>query len=66
LLPGPWPEIAVPYRDPDDLIFIQLALAAGADVLVTGDIHLMDLKDACPVPIVGLVQMKALCIERGF
>ena len=44
---------SVPYcRDPDDLPFLQLALAGAADFLVTGDRDLLALAPECPVPIV--------------
>jgi len=39
-------------RDPDDQMFLDLALAARADVLVTGDGDLLALADKFPIPIV--------------
>ncbi len=35
--------------DPDDEYLIDLARAAQADALVTGDVHLLDLRDVLPV-----------------
>ena len=34
-----------PVRDPDDARILATALAAGADVLVTGDRYLLDVRD---------------------
>jgi predicted nucleic acid-binding protein len=34
-----------PVRDPDDARILATALAAGADVLVTGDRHFLDVRD---------------------
>jgi predicted nucleic acid-binding protein len=34
-----------PVRDPDDARILATALAAGADVLVTGDHHFLDVRD---------------------
>lgn len=42
--PSPEPMSA----DPDDEYLIELARAAGADVLVTGDAHLLDLRAIIP------------------
>jgi len=55
----PWCEmIVVPdnvtapgCRDPDDVKFLELALAAKPDALVTGDRDLLDLAEAFSVPI---------------
>ncbi len=38
-------------RDPHDQGFLDLALAAGADALVTGDQDLLILAQRCPLPI---------------
>ena len=38
-------------RDPDDQVFLALAIVAGADALVTGDRDLLDLAPTAPVPI---------------
>ena len=63
----PWCEmITVPdglpipdCRDPHDVKFLTLALAAKADVLVTGDKDLLDLTAAFPVPILTAAQFNA-------
>ena len=34
-----------PIRDPDDARILATALAAGADLLVTGDCHFLDVRD---------------------
>ena len=45
---------AAPTADPDDEIFIECAVAARADYLVTGDKgHLLKLKRAHDIPIVS-------------
>ena len=38
-------------RDADDQKFLDLAVAAGADAIVTGDDHLLQLAGRCPVDI---------------
>lgn len=57
----PWTEVtAIPQpppptplcRDPDDLTFLQLALAARADALVTGDADLLATSSASPIPVI--------------
>ncbi len=40
-------------RDPKDLPFLELAIAAGADALVTGDLDLLALSDKLPVPVLS-------------
>lgn len=40
VLPDPRPAVPVACRDRDDGVFIELALAAGADALVSGDADL--------------------------
>jgi putative PIN family toxin of toxin-antitoxin system len=37
--------------DPQDEEFIGIALAAGADVIVSGDRHLLDCADSSPIPV---------------
>lgn len=46
------PECRDPCRDPFDRAFLELALAGGADALVTGDQDLLVLATAFEVPIV--------------
>jgi len=45
-------------RDPHDTKFLELALAGGADALVTGDADLLALAPAFAVPIVTPAQLK--------
>lgn len=45
------PPPVPPCRDPADRSFLELALAAGADALVTGDADLLDLAPTFPVRI---------------
>ncbi len=47
----PAPPVVPDCRDPFDRPFLELALASGADALVTGDGDLLALVDAFPVPI---------------
>jgi len=50
-VPAPMPAVTA---DPDDEMFIECAVAARADLIVTGDkAHLLRLKHAGGVPIVG-------------
>lgn len=58
----PWVEVIVlaeaaspmvQLRDKDDAVFIQLALQAKADYLVSGDRHLTELVDSVSVPILS-------------
>ncbi|MCY4012348.1 MAG: putative toxin-antitoxin system toxin component, PIN family [Gammaproteobacteria bacterium] len=53
-------DIVVPeVRDPNDLMFLRLALAGEADALVTGDQDLLSLMDF-PVPIVTPVGLREM------
>jgi len=49
LLPDPSPAVPVTCRDHSDLVFIQLAIASNADLLVSGDVDLVVLRDAIAV-----------------
>lgn len=49
-MPRP-PPATPPCRDPDDLKFLQLAIAARADALVTGDADLLATAPASKVPV---------------
>jgi putative PIN family toxin of toxin-antitoxin system len=46
VLPDPRPALPVACRDRDDAVFLHLAIASGADVLVSGDVDLTVLSDA--------------------
>jgi putative PIN family toxin of toxin-antitoxin system len=65
----PWTEVvrvveeyfAKPYcRDPDDAPFLQLAYAANADALITGDRDLLVLASTARVPVHTLAQALSL------
>jgi putative PIN family toxin of toxin-antitoxin system len=49
-LPEPWPAIPE-CRDPQDRMFLALAIAADADALVTGDADLLVLERGGSIPI---------------
>ena len=50
--PEPVPSLRnVECRDPDDQVFLELAIASGADVVVTGDADLLTLAGSAGVPI---------------
>jgi putative PIN family toxin of toxin-antitoxin system len=49
VLEDPEPSAAGVSGDPDDEYLIDLARAARVDALVSGDAHLLDLRDALPV-----------------
>lgn len=57
-LPEPLPVLPVACRDHDDVVFIQLALAAKVDCLVSGDGDLGVLRDVAPVPIVSVDELR--------
>jgi len=48
-LPDPRPDLQVGCRDRDDVVFLHLAIASRADLLVSGDADLTVLATACPV-----------------
>ncbi len=48
-LPSPLPELPVACRDRDDAVFLHLAIASGADLLISGDHDLTVLATAYPV-----------------
>ncbi|ARA94060.1 putative toxin-antitoxin system toxin component, PIN family [Rhodothermaceae bacterium RA] len=50
VVPVPTTLPGVPIRDADDLLVLASAIAAGAEVLVTGDRDLLDVRDAVPAP----------------
>jgi putative PIN family toxin of toxin-antitoxin system len=49
VLVDPAPSARPLCTDPDDEYLVDLARAAAADVLVSGDAHLLDLRDRLPV-----------------
>ncbi len=44
-------------RDPHDRIFLQLAFSARADLLVSGDDDLLELKSRFPIPIISPAEL---------
>lgn len=52
-------------RDPFDRAFLELALAGGADALITGDDDLLALAPACSVPILPPNAARDLIGVRG-
>lgn len=46
-------------RDAKDNKFLELAIAAKADILVSSDAHLLELKPYRSIPIIGLQELKA-------
>lgn len=65
---SPWTEsvevpdgLTVPTpRDPNDLPFLELAIAGNADALVTGDNDLLTLAPGFPVPIITPRELRDL------
>lgn len=53
--PPPVPEC----RDPNDRRFLELALAASADALVTGDRDLLALQSVFPIPIITPAELRS-------
>lgn len=49
VLPKPLPELPLRCRDRDDAVFLHLAIASHAELLVSGDGDLTDLAAAYPV-----------------
>ncbi len=49
ILDDPTPSARPLSADPDDEYLVDLARAAAADALVSGDAHLLDLRDRLPV-----------------
>lgn len=58
VVPDP-PPLVPECRDPDDRPFLELALFAQADALVTGDRDLLALAAAFPLPIITPGQLSA-------
>lgn len=49
--------LSIPIKDADDVVILACALAGGADVFVTGDKELLDLKRIERLPIVSPRQL---------
>lgn len=57
---------AVPEcRDPNDRIFLELALAASADALVTGDRDLLTLRPVFSIPIITPAELRSRLTTPG-
>jgi len=57
-LPSPPPELPVACRDRDDAVFVQLALAAAAAALVTGDADVAALGGTVALPILSIREFR--------
>lgn len=53
VVPKPKQPADLPTRDPDDRWIVASALAAGADVLISGDQDLLDVADSAPLRILA-------------
>ena len=60
VLPDPPSPLPLACRDRDDAAFLQLALAARADALVSGDADLTVLREAAPIRVISAAELKAL------
>lgn len=58
-LPESPPALPVACRDRDDAVFIQLALAAKADCLVSGDGDLTVLREVVPIDILSAEELRS-------
>ncbi len=57
--PEPVPSLrSVECRDPDDQVFLEVAIASGADVVVTGDADLLALAGKAGVPILTPTEIR--------
>lgn len=63
-LPDPAPALPVACRDRDDVVFIQLAVVARADLLVSGDADLTTLREVAPVSIAAPPDFQRM-LENG-
>lgn len=59
-LPDPPPALPVACRDRGDAAFLQLAVTAGADALVSGDADLTTLQGTTPVRVISAAELKAM------
>jgi len=63
-LPDPVPPLPTACRDRDDAVFLQLALAAKVDVLVSGDGDLAVLRDVLrPVQVMSAAEIRTMLGE---
>lgn len=59
-LPDPPPSLPVACRDRNDVLFLQLALAARADALVSGDADLTVLREGIPIRVISAAELRSL------
>ena len=57
-LPVPLPALPVACRDRDDVVFLQLAIAGGADLLISGDKDLTVLAGVYPVASAEMLRIR--------
>ena len=66
IFPGSLPSLEhVKCRDPDDQIFLELAIAAGADAVVTGDADLLALAGNTEVSILTPAEFRRRVEREG-
>lgn len=59
-LPHPPPVLPMKCRDREDEVFLQLALASGADALCSGDADLLALREAAAVTIISPDELRPI------
>jgi len=57
------PELKIKCNDPDDFIFVELAVAESAHFIVSGDSHLLDIQTVKGIPILNTRQSHQLLNE---
>lgn len=66
IVPGTLPSLEnVECRDPDEQVFLELAVAAGADAVVTGDADLLALAGNTEVPILTPAEFRRRVEREG-
>ena len=66
VFPGPVPSLgSAKCRDADDHVFLELAMAAGADAVVTGDADLLALAGNTEVPILAPAEFRSRVESEG-
>ena len=60
-----WPEIRAIERDPSDNMLLECAVAGNAEIVVSGDRHLLDLGEYEGIRILNAAAFLALLEERG-
>jgi len=62
-LPAPSPGTPTVSRDPDDTVFVRLAMTAGIP-LITGDGDLAEMRGAGPVRVLTVAELRQLTVAR--